>query len=222
MARDPSSHYYSGPRGRDYVNGKTPLDIVVDVLSSVAQDSQSRDRVAQASVFSHGESAWVSESAWHAGHRGVHVARESKVGNSPRTDLEIDGTAIEFKSTFGVWAFDSNANTERERWLGPDVAKLSCCTAPSVMVITVAALGATARHQRPGYKVDWDLELASVGELAPTQILEAGVVAAQRFLEPRCVTTRRISFVPGLVPGDNGEIHLAAVVAAVNAQAVSF
>lgn len=222
MVCDPSNHRYTGARGEDYLDGKAPLDIVVDVLSSVAQDPQSRDRIAQASVLSHGESAWVGECAWHAGHRGVHVARESKVENSPRTDLAINGTAIEFKSMFGVWAFDAKANSERERWLGPDIAKLSVCTAPAVMVITIAALSETARHQRPRYKVDWDLKLASVGELTPTQILEEGVVAAQRFLESRCVTTRRISFAPGLVPGEKGEVHLAAVVAAVNTQAASF
>jgi len=222
MTSEPTMAYYSGPRGMDYVAEKTPFDIVVDVLNSVAQDPQSRDRIAQASLFSHGESAWVSESAWHAGHRGIHVAREATTGGSPRTDLVVAGAAVEFKSTFGVWAFDARANSERERWLGPDVEKLRKCSVPALMVITVAALGGATYHQRPRYKVDWDLKLPSVGDLTPIQILETGVIAAERFLAPRCVAVDRVSFELGHVPAGRGQVHLAAVVGAVNPEAMTY
>ena len=213
------SNAYGGPRGLDFLEQKTPMDIVVSLLQLVADSIESRERIALASTFSHGEHAWVSETAWQAAHRGIHVAREASLGGSTRVDLVVGGTAVEFKSTFGVWAFDPKANAERAKWLGPDVAKLARGTAPGIVVVTVAALMAGAHHQRRAFKVDYDLQLPRVGTLTPIQILEAGVIAAERFLEPQCLEIRRVDLGAVPVAPNAGHVLLAAVVAAVNRDA---
>ncbi|KAB7743194.1 hypothetical protein GA707_13810 [Nostocoides sp. F2B08] len=196
------------------------MDIVVNLLRLVSDSVESRERIAFASTLSHGEHAWVSETAWQAAHRGLHVAREASLGGLTRVDLVVGGTAIEFKSTFGVWTFAPNASAERERWLGPDVVKLARGTAPGVVVVTVAALMAGVHHQRRAFKVDYDLQLPRVGALSPIQILEAGVIATERFLEPQCVQIRRVDLGAVPVAPDAGHVLLTAVVGAVNREAM--
>lgn len=106
------------------MQGKTPFEILVALIKDVGVDAASRDRIALASTFSHGESAWVAETAWQAAQRGLHVKREATVGEAARVDLEVAGTAVEFKSTFGAWALKPGLAAERDRWLGKDVDKL--------------------------------------------------------------------------------------------------
>lgn len=196
------------------------MDVVVKLLNLVAGDVESRERIALASTFSHGEHAWVSETAWQAAQRGIHVAREASLGGLTRVDLVVGGTAVEFKSTFGVWAFDPKANADRAKWLGPDVAKLARGKAPGIVVVTVAALNGPARHQRRAFKVDYDLQLPRVGSLTPIQILEAGVITVERFLEPQCLEIRRVDLGTVPVAPNAGHVLLSAVVGAVNRDAI--
>lgn len=220
MAMDSRSSSYGEPTGLDFLEKKTPMDVVITLLQLVADSVESRERIALASTFSHGEHAWVSETAWQAAHRGIPVAREASLGGVTRVDLVLGGTAVEFKSTFGVWAFDPKADAEREKWLGPDVAKLARGKAPGIVVVTVAALMAGAHHQRKAFKVDYDEQLARVGSLTPVQILEAGVIAAERVLEPQCLELRRVDLGAVPIAPNAGHVRLAAVVGAVNREAI--
>ena len=80
------SSAYGGLRGLDFLEKKTPMDIVVSLLQLVAESVEPRERIALAATFSHGEHAWVSETAWQAAHRGIPVAREASLGGSTRVD----------------------------------------------------------------------------------------------------------------------------------------
>lgn len=151
---------------------KTPLDVVVGILRNVGTDVASRDRIALASTFSHGENAWVAETAWHAAQRGLDVKREATVGGVPRVDLDVDGTAVEFKSTFGAWGLHARLAAERDLWLGKDIAKLAVGRSPGVVVVTVAVLTAGVVHHRPGFKVTFGHP--THGTLTTQEILEQG------------------------------------------------
>ncbi len=75
----------------------TPFETVIALLEAVGSDRSSLDRVAFASSFAQGESAWVAETAWQADLKGLKVRREASIGGVPRVDLEVDGTAVESK-----------------------------------------------------------------------------------------------------------------------------
>jgi len=204
--------------GLDFLQGKTPFETIVAVIKDLGDDTASRDRVALASTFSHGESAWVAETAWHAAHRGLHVKREATVGGAARVDLEVAGTAVEFKSTFGAWALRPGLAAERDRWLGKDVDKLMAGHNPGIVVVTVAVLTMGVPHQRQGFKVMYG-DPAHAG-LSPVEILEQGVAVIDEVLSPRCAHVERVDLPPGVVPPNSGEVLLSALVGATNLQAV--
>ncbi|WP_147066977.1 hypothetical protein [Knoellia locipacati] len=206
------------PTGLDFVQGKTRFDIIVELLREVGDDIASRDRIALATSFSHGESAWVAETAWQAAHRGLHVKREASVGGVPRVDLEVAGTAVEFKSTFASWALNPATATEWEKWLGADVDKLKAGKNPGVVVVTTAALTMGVAHQRQAFKVMYGDP--AHGDLDPQQLLEEGVRAIDTVLRPRCAQVHRVDLHPGTVPLNGGSVFLTALVGAVNMQAV--
>lgn len=194
----------------------TAFETVVSVLHNVGDDPTSLERIAFSSTFAQGESAWVAEAAWQAARKGLNVRREAAVGGVSRVDLEINGTAVEFKATFGAWALASNKTDERARWLGGDVDKLRRGTAPAVAVVSVAALGPGVTHQQQGFKVEGG-HAHHLGHDA-SGLLAVGLDAAEQVLQAKgCRQTERLTFPVTFVRG--GEVHLAVVVAAVNESA---
>ena len=204
--------------GLDFLRRKTPFEIIVALIKDLGDDTASRDRIALASTFSHGEGAWVAETAWHAAQRGLHVKREAAVGGAARVDCEVAGTAVEFKSTFGAWALKPGLAGERDRWLGKDVDKLMAGRSAGVVVVTVAALTMGVSHQRQGFKVMYG-DPTHAG-LSPVEILEQGVAVIDEVLSPRCAHIERVELPPGVVPPNSGAALLTALVGAVNPQAV--
>ena len=85
--------------GLDFLRRKTPFEIIVALIKDLGDDTASRDRIALASTFSHGEGAWVAETAWHAAQRGLHVKREAAVGGAARSGAVLTVRAASSAST---------------------------------------------------------------------------------------------------------------------------
>lgn len=216
----PAEHPHQGRHSAGITGdkGASALDRVAALVRQVGHDRESLQRIAFASTLSHGESAWVTEMAWQAYTLRMHVARETNIGGIPRVDLAVNGTAIEFKATFGGWTLAEPTATERRQWLGADIDKLRHATVPAVVVVSVAALGPGVTHQQPRFKVE-SSHPRQAGR-PPQSVLEAGVRAVTATLtEAGCLHVRHVQLPSATV--NTGDVLLGAVLGAVNEAATT-
>ena len=184
------------------------VDAVVAGLAAIGHDPSGLARLAYASTFGHGESAWVQDTAYQILKMGVpasEIRRESTVGAQRMVDLLVGNTPIEFKSTFASFALN-HTPAHTAQWFGRDVDKIRSAEHDGVCVVTVAHL-VDVPHQ----KIRFSTKKSS--KLTPDDVRRQALERYSSYMEEKA-GTKPVHVDLGITagPAKRGTVQLDAIV----------
>lgn len=196
-----------------------PHGAVIQVLARIADDPESKARLALASTMGHGESVWVGELAYHGALAGHPVRREVTFNGFSRVDLDISGIAVEVKSSHTMRARKSS-DAQRRVWWGKDLNSLmhapnaSAVTSPAVLLISVALIDAGFVIRRESPRRDYARKRPPKVKTDESAFIE-GFSVAEQFLKNEGLQPVRIDMGNAKIAGSRAAVRIGAVVASV-------